>query len=80
MENEVRFERSTKTNVIGQLQDVRKEIAILKRRQEKILQILEEYELTEDAKKDLKEARDTPEENYISHENVKKRLESSLAP
>ena len=35
---------------------------------------MEEVELTDWAKSELEEARNTPESEYISHEEVKKRL------
>jgi len=35
---------------------------------------MEEVELTDWAKNELKIARETPEEEYISHEEVKKRI------
>ena len=54
------------------LETLHKEIREIKSDVEKILEILEEYELTEDAKKALAEARNTPEEEYIPHEDVKK--------
>lgn len=54
------------------LEALHEEIREIKSDVEKILEILEEYELTEDAKKALAEARSTPEEEYIPHEDVKK--------
>ena len=54
------------------LESLHKEIQELKSDVEKILEILEEYELTDDAKKALSEARKIPESEYVSHEDVKK--------
>lgn len=72
MRKELKFERRlTPIRMINQLKDIRKEINILKKGQEQILQVLEEYELTEETKKALKEARFTPTEAYISHDDVK---------
>ncbi|MBI2542783.1 MAG: hypothetical protein HYW24_01205 [Candidatus Aenigmarchaeota archaeon] len=57
------------------LETLHKEIDEIKGNVEKILFILEdEGELTEEARKDLEEARKTPREEYISHEDVKKAL------
>ena len=60
------------TKMIKQIKDIRKEVTMLKKGQEKIIKILEEYELTDYAKKSLKQARATSEDKYVSHEDVKK--------
>ena len=73
MRKELRFEKHLKpTRMVKQIKNIRKEVNLLKKNQEHILQILSEYELTGYAKKALKESRATPENKYISHEDVKK--------
>lgn len=73
MRKELRFERRlTPTTMIKQIRDIRKDVTMLKKRQEQILKILKEHELTEYAKESLKEARTTSESEYIPHEDVKK--------
>lgn len=73
MRKELRFERRlTPTTMIKQIRDIRKDVTMLKKRQEQILQILKEHELTEYAKESLKEARATSESEYIPHEDVKR--------
>ena len=73
MKKELKSESHLKSaGMITQIKDIRKELNTIKKRQERIVEILEEYELTDAAKKSLKEARATPEEKYISHEDVKK--------
>lgn len=54
------------------LETMHEEIEEIRSGVRRILEILEEYELTEEAKKALKEARATSEDEYISHEDVKK--------
>ena len=73
MRKDLRFERHlTPTKMIRQIKDIRKDLTILKKRQDQIFQILKEHELTEYAKEALKEARATSENEYVSHEDVKK--------
>ncbi len=38
---------------------------------DRVLELLEEKDLTDEAKKDLEEARATPHEKYVSHDEVK---------
>jgi hypothetical protein len=72
MRKELKFERQLiPVRVIQQLKNIRREVMAIKKRQEQILQILEEYELTPWTKKALKEARATPIEKYIPHDKVK---------
>lgn len=55
------------------LETLHKEIDEIKGNVEKILFILEnEGEVREDVLKELEERRDAPEEEYVSHEDVKK--------
>ena len=50
------------------IESIKQDIALIKHI------LCEERELTEEAIKNLKEARETPEEEYISHEELKKQL------
>jgi len=72
MKKELKSNHLKPAGMITQIKDIRKELKTIKKRQERIVEILEEYELTEAAKKALKEARATPEEKYISHDDIKK--------
>ena len=53
--------------ILEQLNQIRVDINIIK-------QAVDDGELTEWAKQELDEARETPEEEYISHEEVKKKI------
>lgn len=73
MRKELRFERRiTPAQVAHQLKNINREVTMLKKRQEQILEVLAEHDLTPVATKALKEARATPAEKYVAHEDVKK--------
>lgn len=55
-------------NLHKDLQEIKKELYLIKHI------LAEDYELTDYAKKALKEARETPKSKFISHEESKKRL------
>ena len=55
-------------HIYEDMEIVKKDIALIKHI------LIEEGELTEEAVKDLEEARKTPKKEYISHEELKKRL------
>ena len=55
-------------HIYDDMEIVKKDIALIKHI------LIEEGELTEEAVKDLEEARKTPKKEYISHEELKKRL------
>lgn len=58
-----------------EIKHMHEDIEVLKRDMAIIKHILsEEGELTEQAKKDLEEARKTPRSKFISHEDLKKKL------
>ncbi len=54
------------------IETLHEDIKEIKSSVRQILEILEEHELTEGAKKALKEARATPDGKYISHEDARK--------
>ena len=59
----------------SEMKHIHEDLEILKRDISVIKHILlEEGELTEEAIKRLEEARKTPKEDYISHEELKKKL------
>ena len=73
MKRELRFERRLNSTVlIRQIQTLKKDVTMLKKRQEQIIKSLEGPELTEKTKKALKEVRFTPIEKYVSHEDAKR--------
>ena len=55
-------------HIYEDMEIVKKDIALIKHI------LIEEGELTEEAVRDLEEARKTPKKEYISHEELKKRL------
>ena len=48
--------------------DIKKELVVIR------TILAEDFELTEEAKLDLKEAKKTPKSEYLSHEEIKRRL------